>query len=137
MNKESSESEELKKDDTKPRSGIINFEKRKHPRFTVDLPLEYRRISSPVIQPGRVINASEGGLLIYFPEKLEIGQHLELRLFFASDSELNTIEMLVQVVWTDLHLGKDWGDHRTGVKFVDIAPVDLDKLKNFLRRLSG
>ena len=128
---------ETEKTESGSHIGIINFEKRKHPRFTVDLPLEYRRVSSPVIQPGRVINASEGGLLIYFPEKLEIGQHLELRLFFASGPDLNTIEIVVQVVWTDLHLGKDWGDHRTGVKFVDIAPEDLNKLKNFLRRLSG
>ena len=27
--------------DTKPRTGVVNFERRKYPRFSVDLPLEY------------------------------------------------------------------------------------------------
>jgi len=50
---------------------------------------------------------------------MEVGQHLSLKLFFSS--ELNTIEMLVQLVWMDIHLGEDRGDHRAGVKFVDIC----------------
>jgi hypothetical protein len=66
---------------------------------------------------------------------MEVGQHLSLKLFFSS--ELNTIEMLVQLVWMDIHLGEDRGDHRAGVKFVDISPGDLEKLRNFLRSLSG
>jgi hypothetical protein len=36
----------------------------------------------------------------------------------------------------DIHLGKDWGDYRVGVKFLDISPDDLSKLKDFLRSLS-
>jgi len=41
------------------------------------------------------------------------------------------------MVWIDTDLGEGWGDYRTGVKFVDISPVDLDTLKNFLRSLSS
>jgi len=37
-----------------------------------------------------------------------------------------------KVVWMDVYKGKDWGDYRSGVKFVDISPVDVDKLKSFL-----
>jgi hypothetical protein len=40
----------------------------------------------------------------------------------------------VQVVWKDIHVGKD-GDFRTGVKFVDISAEDMDKLKSFLNGL--
>jgi len=47
------------------------------------------------------------------------------------------MEILVQVVWTDIYLAEDWGDYRTGVCFVDISPEDLDKLMNFLRSLSS
>ena len=68
---------------------------------------------------------------------MEIGQHLKLKLFFTSGSEMNTIETLVQVVWIDIHLGEGWGDYRTGVRFVDISQEDLDRLKNFLRSLSS
>jgi hypothetical protein len=63
---------------------------------------------------------------------MEIGQALRLKLFFPSGSELNMMEIVNQVVWMDVHKGKDWGDYRSGVKSVDISPVDVDKLKSFL-----
>jgi hypothetical protein len=121
---------------TKPRYGIVNFEKRQHPRFNVDLPIEYSK-SDLIVKHGRAANASEGGLLVYLPERMEIGQHLSLKSFFSSGSELKTIETLVQVVWVDIHLGKDWGDYRTGVKFVDISLENMDTLKTFLKSLAG
>ena len=121
---------------TKSRYGTVNFEKRKHPRFSVDLPVEYSQADLFGDQ-GRAMNASEGGLLLYLPEQIGIGNHLRLKLFFTMGSELNAIETLVEVVWVDVHLGKDWGDHRTGVRFVDISAEDIGKLKSFLRSLSG
>jgi c-di-GMP-binding flagellar brake protein YcgR len=125
------------KKDTKPRTGIVNLERRKYPRFSVNLPVEYHQINSSISHTGRALNASEGGLLIYFPELMEIGRHLKLKLFFTSYSEMNTIETLVQVVWIDIHLGEGSGDFRTGVRFVDISQEDLERLKNFLRSLSS
>jgi c-di-GMP-binding flagellar brake protein YcgR len=116
--------------------GIVNFERRKHPRFNIDLPLEYSLLPSSVGHHGRALNASEGGLLVYLTEKMEIGQFLRLKLFFPSGSELNGIELITEVVWMDIHPGKDWGDHRCGLRFVDISPEDLNKLKRFLRSLS-
>jgi c-di-GMP-binding flagellar brake protein YcgR len=122
--------------ETKPRYGTVNFERRKYPRFNVNLPIDYYRIDSSISHAGKALNISEGGLLIYFPEEMEIGQHLKLKLFLASGSEMNTIETLVEVVWIDIHLGKDWGDYRTGVRFVNISTEDMEKLKNFLASLS-
>ena len=121
---------------TKPRYGTVNFEKRRHPRFNVDLPIEYAR-SDLAVNHGEALNASEGGLLVYLPEKMEVGQHLSLKLFFSSGFEFNTIETLVRVVWMDFHLGEDREDYRAGVKFVDISPGDMEKLRIFLRSLSG
>jgi len=128
----------VEKEEKTPRTryGIVNFEKRRHPRFNVDLPVEYSP-SRLVVKHGRTVNISEGGLLIYLPERAEIGQHLVLKLFFPSGTALETIETLVQVVWTDIHLAEDWGDYRTGVCFADISSEDLDKLMNFLRSLSS
>jgi c-di-GMP-binding flagellar brake protein YcgR len=120
----------------KPRYGTVNFEKRKHPRFSVDLPVEYNRMDL-VFEQGRAINASEGGLLLYLPERMEMGNHLRLRLFFTMGSELNALETVVEVVWVDMHLEKDQGDYRTGVRFVEISTEDVGKLKNFLSSLSG
>ena len=118
------------------RYGTVNFEKRKHSRFSVDLPVEYSRADVSADR-GRAMNASEGGLLLYVPELVGIGSHLRLKLFFTMGSELNTIDTLVEVVWVDVHLEKDWGDYRTGVRFVEISTEDMGKLRSFLKSLSG
>lgn len=127
---------EKEKKETEPHFGIVNLERRKYPRVTVDLPIEYRRIDSSARQTGRAQNASEGGLLLYLPEQMAIGQELRIKLFFTSGVELSAIEMVAQVAWTDIHLGREWGDYRAGVKFIDIPSEDLEKLRNFLRSLS-
>jgi c-di-GMP-binding flagellar brake protein YcgR len=82
------------------------------------------------------MNTSEGGLLIYLPEQIKIGQHLKIKLFLSFGVDLNIIEILTEVVWENIHLEKGWGDYRFGVRLVDISPEDLNKLKNFLGSLS-
>lgn len=123
--------------ETKLRYGTVNFERRRYPRFNVDLPIEYYEIDSSISHTGHAFNASDGGCLLYLTEQVEIGQHLKVKLFFTSGSDLNTIETLAEVAWIDIHLGEVWGDYRCGVKFIDISPEDLNKLKNLLRSLSG
>ena len=122
--------------EAKPRYGIVNFETRKFLRFSVDLPVEYEKINS-FIPAGRVLDISEGGLLIYFSERMEIGQHLKLRFFFSAlGSNLKAIEALVEVVWVEIDAGKELGDYRSGVKFIYITPQNMNCLKTFLINLS-
>lgn len=110
----------------------LTSEKRRYPRFNVDLPAKYSK-SSVFFKFGRVVNASEGGLLVHLPEEMGIGQRLALKLFFPSLSEFNTLETSVQVVWKDIHLRKDWTwDYRTGVKFINIPKEHMAKLRSFL-----
>jgi len=111
-----------------------DFEKRRHPRFSVDLPIEYWETNNPKSRPSRALNVSEGGLLMRLSEPLEIGQELRLNLFTGSGADLDPLEALVQVVWKDTHLGEE-GDYPSGVKFVDISWKDRDGLKNFLNTL--
>jgi len=123
--------------ETKPRYGTVNFERRKYPRFSVDFPIEYYRIHSSVIHTGRGLNIGEDGLLIYFPEQMEVSQYLRLKLFLLVGSELNTIEVLGEVVWRNIDLDKGRGGSRCGVRFIDISPEDMTKLEKFLGSLSG
>ncbi len=122
--------------ETKPRYGAVNLEKRRHPRFNVDLPIEYYQNDSSINHTGHAFDARDGGCLLYLTEQVEISQHLKVKLFFTSGSDLNTIETLAEVAWIDIDLGEVWGDYRCGVKFIDISPEAMNKLKNFLRRLS-
>ncbi len=114
---------------------FVNFEKRKHPRFDVDLPVEYDRIEAGLRQ-GRAVNASEGGLLLYVCDRMEIGDIFSLKLTLPLTARAERIEALVQVAWIDFHWEEDWGEYRIGVRFVDLSSEDLQKLRNFLKALS-
>ena len=125
----------MENQEPKRRIGILDLERRKYPRFKINLPLDYYRVDTPSGQTGRTENASEGGLEIYFPEKMQIGERLNLRLFFSSSKEdLKAIEVLAEVVWIDILAGD--GEYRSGVKFVDISSEDVSKLKDFLESLT-
>jgi hypothetical protein len=114
----------------------LESEKRKYPRFNIDLPIKYSR-TNLFYKYARAVNASEGGLLLHLPEELGVGQQLALKLFFPSYSDLNIIETIVQVVWMDVRLRKDWAwDYQTGVRFVNISPENMAILKNFLTDLA-
>ena len=110
----------------------VTPEKRKHPRVNVNLPVKYSR-TNLFFKYARVVNASQGGLLVHLPEEIGIGQRLALKLFYPSRSDFDTFETFVQVVWKDVHLKKDWTwDYRTGVRFIDNSQEHMTKLKNFL-----
>ncbi len=123
---------ENKEEKTRPRYGIANIERRKYRRFPIRLPIEYYRADSPINQTGQTLDASEGGLQILFPEQMEIGQNLKLKLFFSSGSELNAIETLGEVVWMNSQLAEGENHYRSGVRFTHISTEDLTKLKNFM-----
>ncbi len=125
---------EVGEKDTKPRIEVIDSENRRYPRFDIHLPIEYYQTKSSITHTG---NISEGGLLIYFAEETDVSQYLRLKLFISLGSELDTIEVLAEVVWTDNHLSKNQEYYPYGVKFVDISPEDETKLKNVLEKLSS
>jgi c-di-GMP-binding flagellar brake protein YcgR len=121
--------------EAKPRYGIANLEKGRYRRFPIRLPVEYYRADRPINQTGQALDASEGGLQILFSEQMEVGQNLNLKLFFSSGSELNTIETFAEVVWINSQLGKGEKHYRSGVRFINISLEDITKLKNFLASL--
>jgi c-di-GMP-binding flagellar brake protein YcgR len=121
--------------ESKPQYGIVNFERRRSPRFSVDLPIEYSRVDFSRKNNGRTGNASDGGLMLFLGEPVEVGVDLRIKVFFPSEPKLDSIEVQAQVVWTEMAFGKE-KDHRCGVRFMDIASEDLSKLKNFLDHLS-
>ena len=86
------------------------------------------KLITPKVIPRRTGDISEGGILLYLPEEIEIGKNLRLRLFIDSGLDFISIEALVEVVWKDLSFG-DKGEHRIGVKFTDISEKDMASLK--------
>lgn len=123
-----------KEETIKPHFGTVNFERRKHPRFSINLPVEYWKIDRSISALSRTGDISEGGLLLYISEPIEVGQELNLKLFFNSDLGFKSLEARVQVAWTDFCFEKESG-RRVGLNFVEISGEDLKKLRIFLNNL--
>jgi hypothetical protein len=97
------------------------------------LPVEYWESDSES-HPSRTGNVRERGILLYLPEELEIGKNLRLKLFIDTGLDFFPIEALAEVVWKGFPIG-DKGEHRIGVKFIDISEKDIANLRNFLNSL--
>jgi len=123
--------------DLSPRKklGVLAVEKRRHPRYSIELPLDYARVNRRETYGGIVANASEGGVLVYLPERMQVGDLLKIEIFYASGLELNSIKALGRVVWSDLAAKENWGEYRYGLQFESIEEKDLIRLKNLLREI--
>ena len=113
--------------------GVLSIEKRKFPRFSVELPLNYSRAEGKDTLGGMVANASEGGLLVYLPERMEIGALLKIEIFYVRGLELDTIKAVAKIVWCDLAARESWGEHRYGLQFQYIDQKDLSRLTILLK----
>jgi len=120
---------------TAGKMGILAIERRKHPRFVVELPLDYTRTEVTDIVGGIVANASEGGLLVYLPERLEIGTILQIQIFYVKDLEFNMLKAIAKVVWSDMAARESWGEYRYGLAFLSIGEQEFSKLMMLLREV--
>jgi c-di-GMP-binding flagellar brake protein YcgR len=120
---------------TQTKMGVLAIEKRKYPRFSVELPLDYSRVNGKEILGGMVANASEGGLLVYLPEKIELGASLKIEIFYVKGLELDTIKAVTKVVWCDLAARESWGEHRYGLQFQSIDEKDFGRLTTLLKEV--
>ncbi len=117
--------------ESKPHFGTVNFERRRRPRLSAALPVEYWQSDNPTSHHGRTADIGEGWLLLYISEEIEIGQNLRVKLFLDPGPKLKTIEAQARIVWKDFRLGKE-GYYRIGVRFVNISSEDMEKLRSFL-----
>ena len=115
--------------------GVLAVDRRKHPRFSVELPLDYCRVDGRETYGGIVANASEGGILVYLPEKMEMGAVLKIEIFYVKGLELDTIKAIAKVVWSDLAVKASWGEYRYGLQFQYIDEKDYHRLINLLKEI--
>ncbi len=111
-------------------------EKRKHPRVTMNLPLEYRVSDTPKAQAGLAINASESGLLLHSIKDMPVGTKLNLAVLFPKGFELTNFELVAEVVWKDVHWQENRQEYEFGLKFIDISEDEHQKLKRLIAEQS-
>ena len=123
---------QARKSKLESKEGIFIVERRKDPRFTLELPMDYS-IESVDRYGGVAANASKGGLLVYLPEAIVVGTSLKIEILFAKGSELNSVRAIAKVVWSDLAPREIWGEYRYGLEFQSFQEGDLQKLKRLLK----
>jgi c-di-GMP-binding flagellar brake protein YcgR len=128
-------SNENRRTASQTKKDAAGLEKRKHPRFSVELPLDYSRPDGKEVYGGIVANASEGGVLVYLPERLETGAVLKVEILYVKGLELNTIKAVAKVVWGDLATRETWGEHQYGLEFQNIDETDFSRLVSLLKEL--
>ncbi len=121
---------ELKKYQSKQKSD--KQDRRKYPRFILDLPLEYRTMSAPRAQGGLVVNVSEVGLLIRSIKNMTIGTELKIAVIFPKGYELANFQVLAKIVWKEPLWEEDWEGYEYGLQFIQILEEDLRKLRQIL-----
>ncbi len=117
--------------------GEYFINRRKYPRVHMDLPLEYRAKIDAHAHGAIVIDASEGGFLIYSIEDIPIGTILKITVFFSAGYELAKFEVFAEVIRKNVDVEKGDGEkaeegHQYGLKFVQILEEDHWKLRGLL-----
>jgi hypothetical protein len=108
-------------------------ERRRHLRYMVDLPLDCSRIDEKHSYGGIVVNASEGGILVYLPETYEVGTSLRIEIFYVRDTIFDHIKATATVVRSEVGDKTNPGQHRYALQFQSMESRDFNRLVTFLK----
>jgi len=111
-------------------------ERRKHPRYHFKLPMSYTLPDDKESYGGIIGNASEGGLQVHIPGRLNTGEVLKIEILFAKGWELKTVRGIAKIIWSDLAVRKGSKVHRYGLQFQVFNKRNLQKLKILLKEAS-
>jgi len=123
-------------DKSQSKEGVFVVERRRHPRRSIELPLDYSLVESRENRGGIAANISEGGLLVYLPEAIAKGTLLKIEILFVKGLELNSVKAITKVVWSDLAPKGIWGEYRYGLEFQTFQEGDLQDLKRLLKEVA-
>jgi hypothetical protein len=109
--------------------------RRRYPRFFIDLPLEYRGVDDPCLRGAIVVNASEGGFLIESPRDIPVGTELSMTVLYPKGFELANFKVTAKIVWKEPYWKEDpyRNGYQYGSELIQILDEDRWKLNLLLR----
>jgi len=116
---------------------LNNKERRSHPRFIIDLPLEYRDMNDSCLRGAIVVNASDGGFLIETVRDIPVDTELNITVLFPKGFRLDDLKVVAKIVRKEPCRKEDWQGnqywkgYQYGLEFIQILAEDRWKL-NFL-----
>ncbi len=119
------------RDILKPGEGVAILERRRQPRRRVELSFDYSPLVEREDHGGIAADANEGGLQVYLPERLQIGDLFKIKIFAPGNSEVETIQAIAKVVWASRTKGRS-GKYRYGLQLQSFFKGDLSKYRALL-----
>jgi len=107
-------------------------EKRRYPRFFIDLPLEYRESDASHKRGGIAVNASEGGILVESTKDIPVGTQLAVDILYPKWFELAGLKLVGKIIWKEPLFKEEWEGYQYGLSMVQILDEDHRKLKQIL-----
>lgn len=107
-----------------------NRERRRYPRISIDLPLEYQYTGDSCLRGAMVVNAGEGGFLIESTRDIPVGTKLSITLLFPKGFELANFKAVTKIVRKEPYRKEDsegnqyWEGYQYGIEFIQILEED-------------
>ena len=110
----------------------LGIDRRRFDRFLVDYPVSYNLKSSTVISTGIAMNLSEGGLLAYFFDRINIGSELDLEMFYTSEFQFTSLIVEARIVWKDIIETSEAIEYQYGIEFIRMDREKRTRLHELL-----
>ena len=107
-------------------------QRRKYPRVSINVPLNFKIPGEPRHNPGMVINASEAGLLIQTFKDMPTGKRITIEVLSSEGPRSSRVNAITEIIWKDIYVWEGWDAYQYGLKFVQISEEDYLKLKQLL-----
>ncbi len=109
-----------------------SLERRKHPRLSVNLPLEYKPVYDFHLRTGLLANLSNKGVLFYCRADMSVGTIIIMTVMYPDDFALSSFEVRAKIIWKDLLFDRDWREYKYGAEFLYVSEQDQVKLNRVL-----
>ena len=115
-----------------------NKERRKYPRFFIDLPIQYRDMDGSCLRGATLVNASEGGFLIETVRDIPVGTELSITVLYPKGFPVANFKVTAKIVWKgpywkgDWKRNQYWEGYQYGLEFIQISDEDRWKLDSLL-----
>jgi hypothetical protein len=105
-------------------------ERRRYPRISIDLPVEYRDMGDSCLRGAIIVNASEGGSLIESPRDISVGRELSFTVLYPTGFELANFKVVAKIVRKEPYWkgNQHWEGYQYGLEFIKILEEDRWKL---------
>lgn len=109
--------------------GSDHRERRRYPRFSVDLPLEYQEAKDLNLRGGIVINLSQRGALMESIKSIPLDTRLHIAVLFPDGFELADIKIVATVAWKQPIFKEKWEGYQYGLSIIRVLDEDQWKRK--------